>query len=175
MKQFILSCLLISGVTLFSTNQSLAQDTTSINPKYKFGIGAGAGFTTGYGLSFRYIPNRFGAQVNFSPYKDSQTSRYSVGVTLIYMLIESRVTSFFLYQGNHYYYHSQMQIVYDPNFPQNQETEKVVDSYVNNGFGFGIELIFAKRIGLNLMAGYAFYNNFSQLNVTGETALYFKF
>ena len=33
----------------------------------------------------------------------------------------------------------------------------------------------AKRIGLNLMAGYAFYNNFKQLNVTGEAALYYKF
>jgi len=38
-----------------------------------------------------------------------------------------------------------------------------------------VEFIIAKRIGLNLMGGYAFYDNFSQINFTGETALYFKF
>ena len=39
----------------------------------------------------------------------------------------------------------------------------------------GFPLFIQKRIGLNLMAGYAFYNNFKQLNVTGEAALYYKF
>lgn len=175
MKHFVFVCLLISGAILISTDQSYAQDSTSINPKYKFGIGGGAGFATGYGLSFRYIPKRFGGQINFAPYKDKETSRYSVGVTFIYMLIESRITNLFLYQANHYYYNSQMQYIYDPNFPENQEMQKVTESYVNNGLGFGIEIIFAKRIGLNLMAGYAFYKNFTQLNVTGEAALYFKF
>jgi hypothetical protein len=46
---------------------------------------------------------------------------------------------------------------------------------MNNESGFGVEIVMAKRIGLNLMTGYTFYNNFSQLNITGEVALYYKF
>jgi hypothetical protein len=32
-----------------------------------------------------------------------------------------------------------------------------------------------ERIGLNLMSGYAFYDNFNGLNVTGEMSIYYKF
>ena len=166
-----LSSLTFVLILLFSNSTTNAQDTS----KYKFGIGGGAGFATGYGLSFRYIPKKFGAQVNFAPYKNSETNRYSVGVAFIYMLIESKVSNLFLYQANHYYYNSQSYYNYNPNLPNGKELIKTNESYINNGLGFGIEIIMAKRIELNLMAGYAFYNNFSQLNVTGEAALYYKF
>ena len=54
-------------------------------------------------------------------------------------------------------------------------SERITESFFNNGVGFGMEIIFAKRIGFNIMAGYGAYDNFQQLNVTGETGLYFKF
>lgn len=164
-------------ILLLSNSIANAQDTGDKlpEPKYKYGIGGGAGFATGYGLSFRYIPKKFGAQVNFAPYKNSETERYSVGVTLLYLLIESKTSNLFLYQANHYYYNSQSYYNYNFNLPDRKELVVTKESYVNNGLGFGIEIIMAKRIGLNLMAGYAFYNNFSQLNVTGEAALYYKF
>ncbi|MCX6350316.1 MAG: hypothetical protein NTX03_00465 [Bacteroidetes bacterium] len=140
-----------------------------------YGIGGGAGFATGYGLSFRYLPKNFGGQINFAPYKDASTERYSVGVTLLYMMIKSRVTNLFLYQANSYYYNSQMVPVYDPNFPNKNDMVRQTEGFMNNGLGFGIEIIMVKRIGLNLMTGYAAYHNFQQLNVTGEVALYYKF
>lgn len=149
--------------------------STEIEEDYKFGIGIGAGFATGYGLSFRYHPNKFGAQVNFAPYKTPVTERYSVGVTFLYNIIESRITNLYLYQANHYLYHSYIDYVYNPVFPNMTEEVRRTDSYVNNGLGFGIEIILAKRIGFNIMTGYAFYNNFKELNVTGEAALYYKF
>ena len=49
------------------------------------------------------------------------------------------------------------------------------DKYMNNGLGFGFEIIIEKNIGLNLMTGYAFYDNFNEINITAETALYYKF
>ena len=164
-------------ILLLSNSMANAQDSIKNVPEvnYKYGIGGGAGFATGYGLSFRYIPKKFGGQVNFAPYKDKETERYSMGATLIYMIIESKLSNLFLYQANHYYYNSQMIYNYNPNQPAIQEKVRSTESYFNNGLGFGIEIIMAKRIGLNLMAGYAFYNNFSQLNVTGEAALYYKF
>ena len=173
-KNYLFSAVLIFFLSYSSAN---AQDSIKKNEEihYKYGIGGGAGFATGYGLSFRYIPKKFGAQVNFAPFKNKETERYSVGVTLIYMIIESKVSNLFLYQANHYYYNSQMIYAYDVKMPDSQELVKSTESYVNNGLGFGIEIVMAKRVGLNLMAGYAFYNNFSQLNVTGEAALYYKF
>jgi hypothetical protein len=168
--------LIVTIFLLMCASKVKAQDTTghSSDAKYKYSIGAGAGFATGYGLSFRYLPERFGAQVNFAPYKDSETERYSVGLTFIYKVIESKITNLFLYQANHYYYNSEMVHTYNP-VTGGEEKTRTTDSYFNNGLGFGIEIIMAKRIGLNLMAGYAFYDNFQQLNITGETALYYKF
>lgn len=156
-------------------SSSFAQTTDFPLEEYKYGIGGGAGFTTGYGLSFRYLPKKFGAQLNFAPYKAEDTERYSLGLTFIYKIIESKITNLYLYQGNHYYYNSYLAYTYNPNVPYSEELKKVKESYLNNGVGFGIEIIIAKRIGLNLMAGYAFYDNFRKLNVTGEAALYYKF
>ncbi len=162
--------------------ESIKHDVDQEN-KFKYAVGAGAGFTTGYGLSYRYFPSKYGAQVNFAPYHTKEIDRYSLGLTLLYMMIESKTTNLFLYQGNHYYYNSE--IMYYTDLNQTTQTTQTTqpspiqrtnrDSYVNNGIGIGIEFIVSKRIGFNLMAGYAAYKNFEQLNFTGESALYFKF
>jgi|JI6StandDraft_1071083.scaffolds.fasta_scaffold184842_3 hypothetical protein len=169
---YVILCIILLSTTVANSQDSLKHNGEQL---YKYGIGGGAGFATGYGLSFRYLPKKFGAQVNFAPFKNKETERYSTGLTLIYMLIESKISNLFLYQANHYYYNSQLVYIYDPNKPNDQTQTRQTEAYFNNGLGFGIEIVMAKRIGLNLMAGYAFYNNFEQLNVTGETALYYKF
>ncbi len=53
--------------------------------------------------------------------------------------------------------------------------ERITENYFNVGVGIGIEVTLAKRVGLNLMTGYAAYDNFNKLNITGEAALYYKF
>ena len=161
---------------LLINNVSHAQIAKAENEsKLKHSLGAGAGFTTGYGLSYRYMPKRFGAQVNFAPYKNTDVERYSVGLTFLYTLIETRAANLFIYQGNHFFSNSQNVMIYDKFDPMMVTTERQTDSYVNNGAGIGIEFIIGKRIGFNLMGGYAFYRNFTQIQFTGETALYFKF
>ena len=180
MKKNIVLTVLFSAAAAFSFSQTTTEETI---PHYNHAVGAAAGFTTVYGLSYRYTPTKFGFQVTFAPYKSAGVSRYSMGLTLLYTIIETKNTNLFLYQGNHYFYHSwteyidtATQIVYypKPNFTTTIE-KKNVDSYFNCGIGIGIEFIIAKRIGFSLMGGYAFYDNFRNVNFTGETALYFKF
>ena len=161
--------------------RNFGQETVSVSTvqPYKHSIGAGVGFTTGYGLSYRFMPNKLGAQINFAPFRNSETERYSLGITFLYKLIESNITNLYLYQGNHFYYNSQLQTFYEPKDPLGSHveptTKRVTESYLNNGLGIGIEFIIAKRIAFNLMGGYAGYRNFQQINFTGETALYFRF
>ena len=180
MKKHTLMVIAFSFVSIAAFSQ--AADEAKI-PHYKYAIGIGAGFSTGYGLSFRYTPSKFGLQANFAPYYSETVKTYSGGITFLYTLIEARTTNLFIYQGNHYYSNSTVeyrdtvsQIYYssDPDLP-NVVKEKTTESYFNNGIGFGIEIIIAKRIGFNLMAGYGFYVNFTQVNVTGEAGLYYKF
>ncbi|MFI5222002.1 MAG: hypothetical protein ACHQK8_06740 [Bacteroidia bacterium] len=165
---FILVLLFFSVENLNGQN-SASPDTTN----YKYGVGAGAGFTTGYGLSFRYTPSRCGVQFNFAPYHASGTNIYSVGLTFLYRLVETHSANLFLYQGNHFYYNSQPVNYIDPN--NNMQQRRQTDQYFNNGLGIGIEFIIVKRIGFNIMMGYAAYDNFNEVNFTGETGLYFKF
>lgn len=172
----IFTLLLMSMMLLFSIRLVAQNATEETSPeKFKHAIGAGAGFTTGYGLSYRYTPGKFGIQVNFAPYHDNETDRYSIGLTPLYFLIQNKGSNLYIYQGNHYYYNSQLTYVYDPNMPASQDQVRTKEGYFNNGLGIGVEFIILKRIGFNLMAGYAAYKNFEQLNVTGETGLYYKF
>lgn len=164
-------CLKIEG------QQLKIEDSTKL---FKHSIGVGAGFTTGYGLSYRFMPNKLGVQVNFAPYHTTLIDRYSTGISFFYRLIESKTTNLFLYQGNHYYYSSETH--YFMNSDLMEETYEITnhmtskkDNYVNNGLGIGIEFIIVKRIGFDIMMGYAFYNTFTQVNFTGEAGLYYKF
>ena len=138
--------------------------------KFKNAIGLGAGFTTGYGLSYRYIPKEFGIQINFAPYKDDYTSLYSIGLTFLFNVIEAEKTSLYIYQANHYLYRKSRYIGYWDS--QNSETKT---GKFNNGLGIGIEFMLLKRISFNLMGGYGAYRDFNTLSLTGETGLYFKF
>ena len=178
------SFLLLLTISLFFSGKSIyGQDSAKVktnNPNYKFGIGLGAGYTTGYGLSFKYLPTKFGAQINFAPYKSDNTERCSVGLTFIYTLITAKKTNLYIYQGNHYYYNSVLYRSYvnssDPfsNY-QTYTTHRTTTSYINNGLGIGARLFLGNRFELNLMTGYAFYNNFQNINLTAEAALYYRF
>ncbi|MFZ4800254.1 MAG: hypothetical protein ACOYMA_22380 [Bacteroidia bacterium] len=156
-------------ISFFLGNNVNAQENKPTEEKTKHAIGAGAGFTTGYGLSYRYTPTKLGVQVNFAPYKSGADYAYSFGLTALYMLMKSEKTNLYLYQANHYL--SSSFIAYDNTGLSYRKNE----AYFNNGIGFGVEFIIASKVGFNLMTGYATYDNLNKLNVTGEAALYFKF
>lgn len=147
--------------------------------KYSKAFGIGAGFTTGAGFSFRYFPHKYGIQVNCAPYYNDYGSEVFVssGVTLLYSINENRVSNFYAYLGNHYLYSklNRSVYVYDPYGINNSYIKKETNEYLNSGIGVGIEFHSQKRITINLMVGYAQYENFKRLFFTAETALYYRF
>ncbi|MCX6187185.1 MAG: hypothetical protein NTU43_09370 [Bacteroidetes bacterium] len=165
---FLLTLFLLFKTTSFAQGEYASAYKQAPRPIHS--LGAGLGFTTGYGLSYRYTPSKFGVQVNFAPYKTADVSKFSTGLTFLYRLTEGETTSLYLYEANHYYSSSEM--VWDN--PSNKNVRKD-EAYFNNGVGFGVEIMVASKIGLNLMTGYASYKNGTELNITGEAALYFKF
>ena len=163
-----------SAVVLFFLFGMLNANAQEVESKHA--LGAGAGFTTGYGISYRYTPNRIGVQVNFAPYKTKEKSMYSTGITFIYSLMKTEKTNLYLYQANHYFSSSESVKIYGSLTPPNLlRTEKKDEAYFNNGIGFGMEFIVASKVGLNFMTGYASYKNFEEFMMTGEFAIYFKF
>lgn len=163
----LVTFLFFLSAPIFGQTKSDAVNNNSI--KYKYALGAGVGYTTGYGASFRFTPNKFGVQANFSPIYDQNNTQFSIGLTFLYTLIESEKTSFYLYQGNHFNYHHHPVYNY-----YNYDNDRVTQKF-NNGVGFGIEFIILKRVSLNIMGGYAFYDNFERLSLTGEAGLYYRF
>jgi hypothetical protein len=148
---------------VFQGNTTLkAQYAAENNEPLIHALGVAAGFTTGYGLSYRFFPNKFGVQTTFAPYSDNNRATYSIGLTLLYKISESENINLLLYQGNQYYYNK-------------NKDNNTVSKYFNNGLGIGIEFIIQKRFSCNFMGGYAGYENFNKVNFTAEVALYYKF
>ncbi len=141
-------------------------------PVYNKSLGFGAGFTTGYGLSFRYTHQKCAAQINFAPYKSDYEDKVSLGITFLYNIYQSRGLNFFIYQGNHYLY-EHIKNPYRFPFPMYDLQQTFHKFY--NGLGIGFEFIFGERFSWNIMAGYASHENFETIAVTGETAVYFRF
>ncbi len=172
----LISVLLLSllSVTLFSqTKTDTLNKRNHVKPKYALGLCAG--YNVGYGeapsfenaLSFKYAPNNFGIQTTFFPYYDEASTQLYAGLNLLYNLIIVERTTFYLYQGNQLCY-------YQNRKPLMCDNDKKTIRF-NHGAGLGLGIIILKRISLNLMFGYALYDNFAELHRKGELGLYYKF
>jgi len=162
-------------IVLFSCSALYSQDTTRVH--YKHSIGFCAGFTTGYGFSYRFIPKKFGFQLTFAPfYTDhGKTSVISAGFTLLRRISETRGSNFYVYFANHYFYNRYASEELNPiTYTYNNNTYTTNKSW-NTGIGIDFEWHAQKRIVLNLMAGIAQYNTFASLLPTGEIAIYYRF
>ncbi len=171
MKQVLLITIAVIFIQLNSKAQS---DSTTLRHQFKHAIGVTAGFTIGNGLSYRHNFNKFEIQGSFAPFKNKERSRYCVGLTFFYKLVESQNVDFFLYQGNQYIYRQMKEYDWNTNVNEPIESESI-ESYINNGIGIGIRFIIFKRVSLDIMGGYASYNNYSEISFTGETGLHFMF
>lgn len=183
MKKFLLLTVLLF-LCLFLSAQ---KDFTS---EYKNQIGGAAGFTTGYGISYRYWPERWGFQLTTTPYFEYQRAHASFGATVLLRLQEMSWVNLYLYLGNH--------LIFDRayTFPllHDSNGDLILDEYgnptyasnqamVNNyrwltGIGPGFEFLIGKRFSYNLMFG--FRSDFAtdekfKIALTAETGLYFRF
>ncbi len=168
MKDF----LLIAIFTLMTAGL-FGQGPAATHSGYKNGLGLNAGFTTGYGISYRYFPGWFGFMTTFAPRTDTSDTHFNMGVTFLVKLIDGERTRFYLYESNSYYYSrprdkTERSLYYNPPKPE-------AETYYNNGIGLGIEFLILKHVSFNLMGGYGRFENWQTLRLTGETALYYTF
>ena len=157
---------------------ALAQDSTALEPttkNYKHAFGFGAGFSTGVGFTYKYMPNKFGVQFRVLPFKDDYTAFVSSGITFRYKFLEAKKVNLFLYQGNHFIYEEDYS--YYASFYPTSSTYTAIDvtcSY-STALGVGTEFLMGERFTSNVMLGYGAHNNFQVIAPSIETGIYFMF
>jgi hypothetical protein len=168
---------LLIMTNLDSYSQTATSDTLQYK-SYNNSIGFIAGFTTGYGLSYRRYIKRFGVQITSGPtYSEGgEKATVSSGLTLFYRLNKKPDyrANYYLYFSNHYYYHK-----YTWHFQNSNQgpiiTSVKEDKSWNTGLGVDFNLRMNNRFGMDIMVGYAQYDTFTSLTFTGEFGLYYKF
>ncbi len=161
---------LISILLIVIPLLSYGQNAEKNNNDLKFGIGAAAGFSTGYGLSFRYWPSDWGLQVTSAPYYSSDDAQISFGLTTLRTIKDDGRIKLFLYWGNHILY-EKYSYYYDSYYDGVHKHTTWI-----SGIGPGFEFTLFDKVSFNLMFGVATYvDGDFMLNMTGETGLYYKF
>ncbi|MDG1260930.1 MAG: hypothetical protein P8H59_13085 [Flavobacteriales bacterium] len=94
MKLLTLSLACLLSILSLQMNGQKERTVDSLNHS----IGLHVGSTSGYGLSYRYRPNRLGVQLSFTPYKNTDRTVLVSGLSFMYVLSEYRDINFFLYQ-----------------------------------------------------------------------------
>jgi hypothetical protein len=163
----------VFGLTTFF---NISAQDAEIRPASKNEFGFHAGATTGIGLSYRHWFGKAGFQLTGLPIKTNKVEYYSVGLTALYSVYNSRHIRFFGYLGNHYVVDNESKRNDKWNNGsftiENEDTE--YKSY-NIGIGPGFE--FGTVVRFNLMVGYGFYDVTGSFEIypTGELGLYYNF
>ena len=179
MKRGFFALLILSFCLLPVESQENRQDPSAGETNLKHGIGMAAGWSTGYGISYRYWPGKVGFQLTATPYFEKDFAQPSLGVAGLLKLTEIEWLRFFLYLGNHYLYRS-----YE-NYSQWDEFGNPVGPVVKDrqhryiaGIGPGFEFLLGKKFGLNLMFGFRSDWHSSGdyiISFTGESGVYYRF
>lgn len=142
-------------------------------------IGIGAGFVTGYGISYRHwLPSDWGFQVNFAPYYDkteySEERNLSLGITGLRLLHGAETVDLIGYAGASVLYDFD-RYTYTSEFGE-EETETTNTRFTfGGGPGFDVRfwhLTFSAMFGVRVSTE---SNDEVHMDITGETALYYSF
>lgn len=152
-------------------------------------FGLASGFTTGYGMSYRYWPKTVGFQLTTFPSVSSGKKNLSLGLTSLFQLDKQSWYRLFAFAAgnfnwtenpNHDDYYDDFVMPFVFFFNLNAPYEEI--KRYTMGFGPGIEFILGRHIGLNFMTGFRYtYTDFAiskdekLLTLTGDIALYYKF
>ena len=177
MKKLAIIVLSVIAITTYAQ-----KETKNKTKSLEHSIGIGAGFTTGFGLSYRYMPKKYGVQINLAPFYTDymKNSTVSIGVTLLDKIVEGSSCNLYTYFANHYLIRrgtGNDNIITNEYGAFNNSTNSVSNNNDkwNTGLGLGFEFNTNKRVVLNIMGGIAQYNTFESLLPTVETALYYRF
>lgn len=138
-------------------------------------VGAGGGITVGYGLTYRYWPDRFGVQGTFSPFWDGSELLLNFGTAGFMTLHETEATRLFLYAGGHYTFRSYEEEIWSDDYLTLLGTEKKLRHDWGIGLGPGIEVFFFENLALDIMFGYGFNTDMGNLGFTAEGFLSYRF
>ncbi len=167
--------LIIALIAIVFINKIHAQDYATGQKHYNNYVGVGAGFTTGYGFSYRYIPENFGAMVNFAPYyQKDDNSTVSFGITLLQRLRESKDAGLYFYFANSVFYKKEYTPASGYGTYPGQRYVKTNSTY-NTGLGLDLQLYTGTSpIVVDLMGGFGGYDSFQTITVTAEFAFYYR-
>ena len=156
-------------------NQDTTKNKIAFKQTYKWAVGVGAGFTTGYGVSIKYQPRKDGIQLNFFPYIDNSTSQQLIcaGLEYNHELWDGRYNNVYFYIASSYTYYKNNEEAY--NNSTGYYNYSHIKRTINSGCGIGVETNTQKRFVVDVMTGFAQYDSFKQIALTGEIALHFKF
>lgn len=172
MKKVILT-LLFSLTTLYLGAEETIEE---IRPNY---IGGAAGFSTGYGLSYRYWPGDLGTQIVFTPIINEYGTSFNVGTGLFKTLHDGKATRLFLFLAGNGTYTEGVESIYADEVPFDVIREEEYTRFDwGVGIGPGLEIYFFKNIVLDIMFGYRYGQGdsyFEGLGFTAEAALYYRF
>ncbi|MDB4088513.1 hypothetical protein N9544_02705 [Flavobacteriales bacterium] len=161
------------GFNTFSQYEESNTPKKEYQKKSKHAVGLAAGFSTGYGLSYQYTPNKLTFQLAFAPFKDEHNTFISTGLTFIYRIKESDKLNFFVYQANHFIVDRSTYTTYS--YPGNiPSTYTKNEDRFNNGIGLGFEFFLGENVLFDLMAGYGARRDFQELGLTAEMGLFYK-
>lgn len=110
-------------------------------------IGLHAGWSSGYGLSYRYEVNDWEFMSVFSPIINRYNNWYSVGQTAMRTVHKGKNANMFLYLGGHYHYY-----LYEFNDFNGLLTMRNTQ-YMIGGFGYGIKIWFSENVFLSMQMG----------------------
>jgi hypothetical protein len=154
-----------------------------------YNIGIGAGFVTGYGLSYRQWFHRNGLQATITPYyykqQNSKNSNLSFGLTGLHIFNQAKYINLIGYAGAHFwYYYSESQYnnytyndpyATNPTYTPVKNIEKDKKLFIGAGPGFDFHMW---KISCNIMFGIAYQTNFGNtagITPTGEAGAYYSF
>lgn len=186
---FVLLILFIGiGVSADDADKDIVLDLGNQEVVWDFDhyIGGTAGLSTGYGLTYRYWPEKLGGQICFAPYWEDKNINLSAGVTGFRTLYETKYTRLFLYlSGSYgYNYNEYDDYAYDEETEESYSRGTIVDQSHNGviGVGPGFEVFLFKNLAINGMFGYRYsytYNSNAEsthlVTPTGECGIYYRF
>lgn len=136
----------------------------------KYQAGAFAGISQGVGMSFRFWPEKFGAQFTFAPNIRENSEWYSLGFSLLHWISKSEKTAIYAYQGNH------LILDIDKNIPEpNGAFTTEWDRQFACGLGFGVQINLVTRFKLDITTGFAAVNNFETLRSDIGMGFFYEF
>ncbi len=147
------------SLAIFSFS-SIAQDD---NPSpHHFGVSAG--LTTGFGISYRYWPSKFGLQITALPTViQNNGSVTSFGASVLYMLKDKEKLDLYGYFGN--------SILYIKGSNNNNS-----NLTYNTGLGLGVKFKIFDELNINTQVGYGgldLSNGSPIFSIVGEIGLYY--